>query len=422
MDGNSIVDRESLQKLLDSVFAVQQSEIDAQSLSAIIEVERLITRGELDVDGALHLIADCARSVANATGVAIGLLKGDQLVYRAGSGSAAEYIGKHVLATLTVSAGAKESGELLRVENAETDPRIEAGVCRQFGAKSLLILLIYRDRGMAGLLHVLFSEPHIFPDREVRTYRLMAALIGKAMSHAAQLEQGEKPAAELPANSPAIERIPPEIEKFPNDAGSMPGLTDEPAILQPCEATPAMTGELLPVLRQPVERETIITRVPWYKRRPNLALAAVVAVLVMACWIAFSARRTNSAVGSSTLPRSIALEPQPPSPPENAIPAKVTSKLQATTVPVQQASSSRTARRRVQVGENDVEYIGDDVTVRYFTPNPAPHRVRTGEDKVAYIGEDVTVRHFSPKAAATPRAQPVGSATQPAGSSGSLPR
>ena len=63
--------------------------MDSQSLSTVVEVQRLITRGELDVDGALHLIVDCTRNVANATGVAIGLLKGNQLVYRAGSGSAA---------------------------------------------------------------------------------------------------------------------------------------------------------------------------------------------------------------------------------------------------------------------------------------------------------------------------------------------
>ena len=89
--------------------------MDSQSLSAIVEVERSITRGELDVDGAMHLIVDSARNVANATGVAIGLLKGDQLVYRAGSGSAATYIGRHVRASLTVSADTKASREILPV-------------------------------------------------------------------------------------------------------------------------------------------------------------------------------------------------------------------------------------------------------------------------------------------------------------------
>ena len=128
--------------------------MDSQSLSTVVEVQRLITRGELDVDGALHLTVDCTRNVANATGVAIGLLKGNQLVYRAGSGSAATYIGRSVMATLIVAADTKGSREILRVENTQKDTRIESAICQQFGAKSLLILLIYHDRAVRSSICV----------------------------------------------------------------------------------------------------------------------------------------------------------------------------------------------------------------------------------------------------------------------------
>jgi TonB family protein len=70
MSNYSTVDRESFQKLLASAFVVQQSQMDCQSLP--VELERLITRGELDVDGAMHLTVDRTPNVANATGVAIG--------------------------------------------------------------------------------------------------------------------------------------------------------------------------------------------------------------------------------------------------------------------------------------------------------------------------------------------------------------
>ena len=88
MSDSSSLDRESFQKFLANAYAVQQSQVDSQSLSAIVEIQRLIAKGDLDVDGTLHLIVDRTQDVANASGVAIGLLKGDQLVYRAGSGSA----------------------------------------------------------------------------------------------------------------------------------------------------------------------------------------------------------------------------------------------------------------------------------------------------------------------------------------------
>src|SRR4030088_717167 len=109
----STLDRESFQKFLANAYAVQQSQVDSQSLSAIVEIQRLIAKGDLDVDGTLHLIVDRTQDVANASGVAIGLLKGDQLVYRAGSGSAATYTGRSSTASLVVSTDSKANCDIL---------------------------------------------------------------------------------------------------------------------------------------------------------------------------------------------------------------------------------------------------------------------------------------------------------------------
>jgi hypothetical protein len=79
MSNRSTVDREFFQQVLASAFAVQQNQMDSQSLSAIVEVGRLIKSGELDVDGAMHLIVEHTRKAANTTGVAMGPLFGTQL-------------------------------------------------------------------------------------------------------------------------------------------------------------------------------------------------------------------------------------------------------------------------------------------------------------------------------------------------------
>ena len=73
------VDRESFQAVLASAFAIQQSRMDSQSLSAIVEVGRLVTSGELDVDGAMHLIVDGRQKVANTNAAAIDPPRGAQL-------------------------------------------------------------------------------------------------------------------------------------------------------------------------------------------------------------------------------------------------------------------------------------------------------------------------------------------------------
>jgi hypothetical protein len=406
----SNVDRESFQQLLASAFAVQESEMDSQSLSAIVEVQRSIANGEPDVDGDMHLVVNCARKVANATGVAIALLKGDQLVFRAGSGSAASYVGRRVMAILSVSAHNKASGEILRVENAQTDARIEAAICRQFGAKSLLLLPIYHNHALAGVLEVLFSEAHAFQDREVRAYRLMAELIGEAMDQVAQREQTKTVRAEVQNTPHTIEQITPQKEKSLNVGVSMQSPANKHAIYQRCGAAMAVAKKL-PILKQPAMLAT--KRVPWQKYRWNVTLAVVATGLVLTCWIAYRGSRPAWLLGSSAIQRSTAIEEQVPILPEKAVSTKGMSKLQTAPVPVKEARVAPATFRRVRVGKDEVDYIGEDVTVRYFTPKPATHRVRVGANEVDYIGRDVTVRYFTPKPTVGPTPRPVGSTAQP---------
>jgi hypothetical protein len=425
----SSLDRTALQKLLANAFAVQQSQMDKQWLSAIVEVQGLIARRQLDVNGTMQLIVDRAQAVANATGVAIALFKGHQLVYRAGSGSAADYVGRHVMATLSVPADTTGGREILRVEDAETDTRIQAEICRQFGAKSLLILLIYHQQSVAGVLEVFFSDAHAFQDCEVRAYRLMAGLIGEAMSQAAHLEPEKTSAAPHPAiPKPAVPilgvpnlaapnpAVPDMVhESSPQPAGVL-GSTpdaDRRAIQQPSEATAAVDGKLS-ILRQPaVLAATLMQqakRVAWGGRRWNVAAAAVAAVLVLTSWFVHNNRRPASSLRPSAVQAPIAVEPHAPILGLKQVSAKGTPTLQPAPVPVKPAGTGKL--RKVRVSDNEVDYIGDDVTIRYFNPKPKPstRRVRVGASEVAYIGDDVTVRYFTPKAAAVPPTQSIGAA------------
>ena len=343
--------------------------MDAESRTAIFELKRAVATGEADLDRAMDLIAVRARNVANATGIAIGLLKGDQLVYRAGSGSGVTYVGRHVMATLCVAGHNVASGEILRVENAQTDRRIEAAICRQFGANSLLILPIYHDGTMAGVLEVLFDEAHAFQHREVLTYRLMAALVGEAMSYAARLEQKKALAADLSMRQ-SIRLTRPPREAALNDRGSVPAAAANRAIYQAFGTFIARAGRL-PALTH--SAWAVLKRakcVPWYKGRWETAVG-VAAVLVIACWIGFRDRRPGSPLGVSGLQGSNAPRQQMPFAPAKRVLANSTSKPQtALGLEPGERKTSRSMPQRVLDRNIRVRYISDDVTVRYFTPNP----------------------------------------------------
>ena len=414
--------------------------MDAESLTAIVELQRAVATGEADVDRAMDLIAVHARNVANATGIAIGLLKGDQLVYRAGSGSGVTYVGQHVMATLCVARHNVASGEILRVENAQTDRRIEAAICRQFGAHSLLILPIYHDGTMAGVLDVLFDEAHAFQHREVLTYRLMAALVGEAMSYAALPEQ-KKALADLSTIRQRIRLTRPPREEALNDRASVPAAATNRARYQAFGTFIARAGRL-PALTH--SAWAVLKRakcVPWYKGRWATAVG-VAAMLVIACWIGFRDRRPASPLEVSGLQRSNAPRQQMPLAPAKRVLANSTSKPQTAlgleprerktprsmpqpvperNIRVRHISDDVTVRyftpnpppQRVPERNIRVRHISDDVTVRYFTPNPPPQRVPERNIRVQYISDDVTVRYFAPNPPGAPPPSPTGSPAQP---------
>jgi hypothetical protein len=70
-------------------------------------------------------------------------------------------------------------------------------------------------------------------------------------------------------------------------------------------------------------------------------------------------------------------------------------------------------KRWVRVGNNELDYVTQDVTVRYFTPNPERQPVLDSDYQVRHISEDVTVRYFTPQPAVAPHS--VGSVAQPVG-------
>jgi hypothetical protein len=441
----SNLDRSAFQKLLANAFAVQQSQMDKQWLSAIVEIQGLISKRELDVDGTMQLIVDRAQTVANANGVAIALFKGHQLVYRAGSGSAIDYVGRQVMATLSVPADTTGGREILRVEDAETDTRIQAEICRQFGAKSLLILLIYHEQSVAGVLEVFFSEAHAFQECEVRAYRLMSGLVSEAMSQASHLERERLERERITtAPLPTIPNVAIPSPTIPNAAIPNPailnmavpkmvqqGIPQGPELLKSSVTVPGADWDAIPqpgenakavtpkfsIFRQPALLGSTLMKqvkhIPWGFSGGPLAAAAVAAVLVLASAVAYHHPRPASSLGSAGsggVQVPIVVEPQPAVLRVKEVSTSGTSTLQTAPVLIKPAGTSITRLRRTRVGEDAVDYIGDDVTIRYFTTKPRTHPVRVGSSEVAYIGDDVTVRYFKPKAGTVTPTQSIGAA------------
>jgi hypothetical protein len=404
---HSSFDRELFQTLLASAFAVQESGINTQSLSVLVEVQELIAKGGPDFAEILDLIADRARTVAGAAGILIGLLRANQLVYLAGSGSAAKYVGRFVAPVISVSAHKGTRKEILRVESAETDARIEGAICRQRGAKALLIVPIYREGTVAGVMEVWFSDAHTFPDPEMHTYRVMARMVEEAILRDFQLSQKRAPATQPPKDPHPIERPTSQRQDFCSEHTP----ASKPWIAQVRRGVAAEVPGKMPALRLPAKDATAIIepvrRTFLHELRLDVAAAVVAIALGLAGWIAFDHNRAPTTKDSART-RSNAFSQHVFQTTAKPSPASRASKPHIAPGGAESMKAARSPFKRVRVGPHEVDYIAEDVTIRHFTTTATPPKVRGANQQFA-IGDDVTVRYFAYKpqiGAKTPPASP----------------
>ena len=179
--------------------------------------------------------------------------------------------------------------------------------------------------------------------------------------------------------------------EFLKDGALTPASANQDAIYQPRQATmpkdrPTHPEAQATLLMQPQKG------VPWHKRLWNGDLAAVATVLVLACWIAYGDRHPSLLLGSLKLQRLDNIEEQVPLRPAETVHAENRPKSRAMSIAEGDARTSTLLHGMVLVTK--VVHIGDDVTVRHFTPQPAPHLESVGQYQVVNMGDDVTVRYF----------------------------
>lgn len=293
----STLDRESFQNVLASAFTIQQSNMDGQLISALVEVGRLITRRELDVDEAKHLIVDNTGNVTNASGATIGLSTGvevpspgleeddrsagaflsyfastlsahgggavsadlaldlvlkdiveqarlltnasaaaialmrrEEMVCRASTGTSAPELG------VRLNANSELSGDCLRTSTAqccddtEADPRIDTVACRRLGIRSFLVFPVLKQGELIGLFEIFSPLPKAFGDRDIQTLQALSRKIliniDCAMEFSTPPPEGEALTAadSLDACFPAFRVGPPDVKnaQFQFRDSSMP--------------------------------------------------------------------------------------------------------------------------------------------------------------------------------------------------------
>jgi putative methionine-R-sulfoxide reductase with GAF domain len=137
---------------------------------------------ELDLEPAISAITERAQHLTGATGAAIALRAGDEIVCRARTGRTAPDLGVRLQTDAGISAEAVRSGEIMLCHDAERNPRVDLASCRRLGVRSILVSPLRHFRRTLGVFEVLSSSPGAFDERDVATMQLLSGMMVAAIS------------------------------------------------------------------------------------------------------------------------------------------------------------------------------------------------------------------------------------------------
>ncbi|HEY1271021.1 MAG TPA: N-acetylmuramoyl-L-alanine amidase [Terriglobales bacterium] len=245
----------------------------------------------------LQLVCERALTVTAADGVAIALVHGQEIVCRAAAGPIAPDVGVRLDPNSGFSGACFRTGEMVRCDDAENDPRVNVEALRRLQARSLLAVPLRGRRSVIGLLEAFSTEAYGFNNSDVRSLSLLAELILGAMKPeeeqefeaqspvAIHLPTGTKLTAPVETSQPAsFEDFPalemPAVEALDEALVDAPPVADHSPEPEPFEDVSVLPGEGR-VLRS---------------RLMVVALAAAVILLTIgATWWRLRSRTTASA-------------------------------------------------------------------------------------------------------------------------------
>ena len=211
--------------------------------------------GETELDSALQLLVERAQYITGATGTALALPQGEEMVCRASAGSSAPAVGARLQVRSGLTGESIGRRQLLRCDNAETDARVNLEACRALGIASIVVLPLLRRNGEVRGLFELFSDhPYAFEERDLLALERMADLTLTALDLAEQRQNSSPAPAPAPRREPEkpVELLPelstassaPQASAVPLNIPRNPEFA-EPAVL-PAES-PVLSSSAAPV-------------------------------------------------------------------------------------------------------------------------------------------------------------------------------
>jgi GAF domain-containing protein len=142
---------------------------------------------DLDLAPAIDIITDRAQVMTRATGAAIALNRGRDIVCRARAGRTAPDLGVRLQTESGISGHCVRTGEILLCHDTESSPHVDPTISRRLGVRSILVSPIRYFHRTLGIFEVLSASPYAFDQRDVATLQLLSGMMVAAISRVVEL-------------------------------------------------------------------------------------------------------------------------------------------------------------------------------------------------------------------------------------------
>jgi putative methionine-R-sulfoxide reductase with GAF domain len=173
----------------------------------------LAEMAQRDLVATLQLLAERAQYITGATGSAIALRDGAQMVCRASAGTSAPEVGTQLQVNSGLSGESVRTRQTLRCDDAATDPRVNRESCEALGIASVVVMPLVQGDEVIGVFELFSDKANVFDGRDITALERMGAMVFTALEQARSglasgSQQVSTPAEGVPAAKEAREAVP----------------------------------------------------------------------------------------------------------------------------------------------------------------------------------------------------------------------
>lgn len=175
------------------------------TLEAIVATQAAINAAGTSTAQVMQVVVEQARQLTAAKGAVVELVDGDEMVYSAVDGTTEASLGLRLRKDSSLSGRCVMTGESLRCDDSEIDPRVDREACRKVGARSMIVTPLTHQGEAVGALKVLSDRPQAFDARHIGILQILSGFVATSLAHALTFEANEAHMAEMARLNEALD-------------------------------------------------------------------------------------------------------------------------------------------------------------------------------------------------------------------------